>query len=119
MEIFVKYGGMPFWSDFIDQFYDRVTRDSALRDYFVGRNVRRIKEMQLGLLEMTLTGGKFPEDVMIQTHSNLGITKADFDHFLDLYSEALLELGVEQSDITYMMDILVVYRSQVAQGDEE
>lgn len=119
MEIFVKYGGMPFWSDFIDQFYERVMRDSTLREFFAGRNVRRIKEMQLGLLEMTLTGGKFPEDVMKQTHCSLGITKADFDHFLNLYGETLLELDVEQSDITYMVDLLVVYRSQVAQGDEE
>lgn len=119
MELFVKYGGMPFWSDFIDQFYDRVTRDARLREYFVGRNVRHIKEMQLGLLEMTLTGGKFPEDVMQRTHVNLHITPSDFDRFLGLYEKTLLELDVEPEDSKYMIDLLAVYKPLVAFGEDD
>ena len=119
MELFMKYGGMPFWSDFIDQFYERVTKDQALRTFFVGRNVDHIKEMQVNLLEMTLSGGKFPEDVMHRTHVDLNITPSHFDRFLSLYEKTLLDLDVEPEDSTYMIDLLAQYKEGVAYGRED
>ena len=113
VELFVKYGGMPFWAEFINRFYDKVTRDGALREFFVGKDIRRIKEMQLSLLEMTLTGGRFPEEVMFEVHRHLGLTDAHFKRFISLYERTLIDLGVENSDASYMVEMLQGYKEQV------
>lgn len=115
MELFVKYGGIPFWSDFIDQLYEKVTQDLRLESYFSTRNVRRIKEMQLGLLEMTLTSGKYEEQDIQRIHENLHVTPEAFDHFFELYELTLAECDVEQEDITQMIGMLVRYKSSVVQ----
>lgn len=113
MELFVKYGGMPFWSEFINRFYDKVTRDGSLREFFAGKDIRRIKEMQLSLLEMTLTGGKFPEDVMNEVHRHLGISDSHFRRFIGIYERTLLDLGVESADVAFMIEMLQGYHDQV------
>lgn len=116
MEIFTKYGGMPFWTDFMDQFYARVTNHARLQQFFVGRDISHIKEMQLQLLNITVGGGEMSVDVIHQTHCNLGITNADFDSFLRLYEETLLDLGVEPEDRTHLTGLLAVFKNQVAQA---
>lgn len=113
VELFVKYGGMPFWAEFINRFYDRVTRDGVLREFFVGKDIRRIKEMQLSLLEMTLTGGHFPDEVMYESHKALGVNDAHFRRFVALYERTLLDMGVDAPDATYMLEMLLGYKEQV------
>ena len=112
-EMYLKYGGMPFWAEFINRFYDKVTRDGALREFFVGKDIRRIKEMQLSLLEMTLTGGHFPDEVMYETHKHLGLSEAHFRRFIGLYERTLIDLGVETVDVSYMVEMLAGYKDQV------
>ena len=119
MEIFTKYGGMPFWTDFMDQFFARVTNHARLQQFFAEKDPSKVKEMQLQLLNLTVGGGKMSEDVIQQTHCNLGITKADFDSFLRIYEETLLNLGVDSEDRTYLTGLLAVFKSQVAQAGEE
>lgn len=109
----MKYGGMPFWAEFINRFYDRVTRDGTLREFFVSKDIRRIKEMQLSLLEMTLTGGHFPDEVMNEAHKHLGVTDVHFRRFVALYERTLLDMGVDAPDASYMLEVLLGYKEQV------
>ena len=117
MELFVKYGGMPFWSEFIRRFYEKVTRDAALRDYFSGKDIRRIKEMQLSLLEITLTGGRFPEHVISDAHKHLGLRDGQFKRFVGVYERTLIDLGVEQEDAQFMVEVLLSYRDEVLSNE--
>lgn len=117
-ELYLKYGGMPFWAEFIDTFYDKATSDSSLQGYFAGKDVQRIKDMQLSLLEMTMTGGHFSDQVMYETHKNLAITDSLFQHFIRLYEGALLDLGVDAEDATYMVEMLLGYKQQVVLGSQ-
>jgi truncated hemoglobin YjbI len=112
-ELYLKYGGMPFWAEFIDTFYERATTDSALQSYFAGKDVQRIKDMQLSLLEMTLTGGHFSDQQMYEAHKNLAVSDALFKHFISLYEGRLIELGVDAEDATYMTEMLLGYKKQV------
>ena len=117
-EMYLKYGGMPFWAEFINTFYDTATSDPSLQSYFAGKDMERIKDMQLSLLEMTLTGGHFSDQAMYEAHKNLAITDGLFRHFISLYERALLDLGVDAEDATYMVEQLSGYKKQVVLGPQ-
>ena len=112
-EMYLKYGGMPFWAEFMDNFYDKATADTSLQGYFVGKDMQRMKDMQLSLLEMTMTGTRFDEQAMLERHRNLAITDDLFRHFISLYEAELLELGVDAEDATFMVEQLSGYKKQV------
>lgn len=113
----MKYGGLPFWSYFIDYFYEKVTRDPMLRSVFAGRDMRCIKEMQLSLLALTLTCGNYTDEGVRMAHERLGVLETSFQRFMTLYQKALEDMGVEKEDITFMLNILEAYRGQVISSD--
>lgn len=112
-ELFSKYGGMAFWAEFINTFYDRATTDEVIRDFFAGKDVNKIKEMQVSLLEMTLTGRHFPDDMMYHAHKSLNVNDVHFRRFMELYERALLDLDVDPPDATLMIEALLGYKKQV------
>ena len=112
-DLFTKYGGMPFWAEFIDHFYEKATTDSALREFFANKDMKKIKEMQLSLVEMTITGNHFPEGVITEAHRNLTVTDTLFRQFLSLYESSLIHEGVETEDAAYIVEILLGYKKQV------
>lgn len=117
MELFIKYGGLPFWSRFLDHFYEKAMKDSMLRFIFVGRDMKCIKEMQLSLLALTLTCGHYSDASIEEVHERLNLTQALFSRFTGLYERALEDLGVQREDVEFMVAILESYRSQVL-GDD-
>lgn len=103
----------------MDQFFARLTNDARLQQYFAGKEHSKVEEMQLQLMNLTVGGGKMSEDVVLQTHCNLGISKADFDSFLRIYEETLLDLGVDSEDRSRLTGLLAVFKNQVAQAADE
>ena len=117
MELFVKYGGLPFWSRFIDYFYERVTKDSALRLVFAGRNMKCIKEMQLSLLALTLACTHYSDTSIREVHQSLRLTESSYARFMGLYERSLEDLGVEKGDVAFMLEILDSYKFEVIDSD--
>lgn len=117
MELFVKYGGLPFWSRFIDYFYERATKDSVLRLVFAGRDMRCIKEMQLSLLALTLTCTHYSDTSIKEVHQSLRLTETIYARFMGLYERSLEDLGVEREDVVFMLEILNSYKSEVIDSD--
>lgn len=115
-DLFLKYGGMPFWAEFIDNFYEKVTTDSTLGEFFANKDVSKIKQMQLSLVEMSMTGNRFSEEAISHSHRNLAVTDALFRQFVSLYESSLLELDVEPEDATYIVETLLGFKKQVTQA---
>jgi len=113
----VKYGGLPFWSRFLDYFYDKVTKDSMLRHVFAGKDMKCIKEMQLSLLALTLTCNYYTDTSIHQVHAPLSLTDTLFTRFIGLYERSLEDLGVERGDVAFMLEILDTYKEQVIGSD--
>ena len=113
LELFLKYGGMSFWTEFIDQFYERVTECPELRSFFIGKDQRRIKDMQLSLLEMALTGERFPPDVIREVHRGMDISTEHFAKFMHLYQKVLADMDMEPEDVTFLTELMFGYKDLV------
>lgn len=111
MNLFQKYGGADFWSDFLNSFYTKVTASAVLERHFVNKDIDHIKSMLIGLLEVTLVSeGHYPEDALTDGHKNMGITNADMDEWLSIYTSVLNESGISEEDKNYILSIIHSYR---------
>jgi len=112
MALFLKYGGMSFWTALIDELYDRVLATSSLQPFFPHKNQQRIKDMMLSLLEMTFTGERFPDKSLL-IHQSLHIEEHHFITFLSLYEEVLEEMEVEPEDVEFLARVMHSYHDSI------
>lgn len=112
MALFLKYGGMSFWTALIDAFYERVLAAPDLLQFFQHKNQQRIKDMMLSLLEMTFTGERFPDKSLL-IHQPLHIEEHHFTTFLSLYEEALEEMEVEPEDVEFLSRVMRSYHDSI------
>jgi truncated hemoglobin YjbI len=114
MNLFQKYGGADFWSDFLNLFYTRVTASDLLSRHFVDKDIDHIKSMLIGLLEVTLvTEGHYPEDALRDSHRAMDISGAELAEWVGIYVQALKDSEVQQTDIDSMMKIVNGYRTAI------
>lgn len=118
MDLFNKYGGAEFWSDFLNAFYSRITTSNVLSHHFVDKNVSHIKIMLIGLLEVTLVSdGEYSEEKMAKTHDGMGITNEELDDWISIYTETLKEFGVLEQDIVSLVELVNKYRTSIVSKD--
>ncbi|OMJ96015.1 hypothetical protein SteCoe_391 [Stentor coeruleus] len=111
MNLFQKYGGADFWSDFLNVFYTRITDSELLSRHFADKDIDHIKSMLIGLLEVTLvTEGHYPEDSLKEGHKNMGITGAEFDNWIKIYTSALKDSGIADEDAASILALVQGYR---------
>lgn len=111
MNLFQKYGGADFWSDFLNVFYTRVTASRILDHHFADKDIDHIKTMLIGLLEVTLvTEGHYPEDSLKEGHKNMGISNAELDEWLSIYTKALKDSGISEEDTQSILSLIHSYR---------
>ena len=80
MNLFHKYVGAGFWSDFLNVFYTRIASSAILEGYFVEKDIEHIKSMLIGLLEITLVSNdSYNKDELKAKHIPLNIKESDFD----------------------------------------
>ncbi len=114
MNLFEKYGGADFWSEFLNVFYSRITESALVRHHFRNKNIAHIKEMLLGLLEVTLVSySQFSETAMRESHRNLGITEDEFEEWINTYKQTLKDSGVTESDCLYIMETIYSYKKVI------
>ena len=117
MDIFVGYGGEPFWTYFISVFYAKVRREPMLRDYFVMKNFGVFVEMQLNIVEKVMSGEGFPPCVIREAHHKLRLTHPQVNRYLRLHEETLQELGVDEVDIHTVLQRLSDYTEDLIETD--
>lgn len=111
MSLFYKYGGEEFWSDFLNIFYSRITISERLSPYFINKDIKNIKCMLLGLLEVTIAmNGDYPKELLSKTHQNMGISDEDLNEWIQIYETTLKELGVEEEDRISLLRIIENFR---------
>lgn len=114
MNLFEKYGGDEFWNHFLDLFYTRITTSEEVRHHFLNKNIRHIKAMLLGLLEVTLVSySNFSDNVLTETHKNLEISSQDFESWLRIFLETLKEFEVSDSDAHYIVHTISNYKNHI------
>lgn len=112
MNLFQKYGGADFWSDFLNVFYTRITSSEILKHHFEDKNIGHIKNMLIGLLEVTLvTEGHYPEDSLRDSHKHMGISNAELDEWISIYTRTLDDSGIEEEDKQTVLNVVGSYRS--------
>ncbi|OMJ87085.1 hypothetical protein SteCoe_11233 [Stentor coeruleus] len=118
MNLFEKYGGADFWSDFLNAVYIRLTKSEFVHHHFSDKNISHIKEMLLGLLELTLVSNvEIPKSEMKEFHKNLRISGDEFDEWISIYRLTLDEFGLSESDCTHIVSILSSFREIIVYED--
>jgi truncated hemoglobin YjbI len=111
MNLFQKYGGADYWSDFLNVFYTRITSSELLSYHFVDKDIDHIKSMLIGLLEVTLVSeGHYPEDVIRESHKNMGISNQELNEWIRIYTRTMQDTGIEEEDQKAILQIVESYR---------
>lgn len=119
MDLFNKYGGAEFWSGFLNVFYSRIVSSDVLSHHFTGKDIEHIKSMLIGLLEVTLVSeGNYQEESLKVVHCHMGITVAELDEWLVIYELTLTELGVEDEDTQYLLQLIDKYKPCIISENE-
>ncbi|OMJ73791.1 hypothetical protein SteCoe_27433 [Stentor coeruleus] len=114
MNLFEKYGGASFWSEFLNSVYTSLTASELTRHHFRNKNISHIKEMLLGLLEVTLVSySHISEESMKKSHETLDITSEEFDEWISIYRQALRENKIADQDVMYIINILSSYKGVI------
>lgn len=93
------YGGLPFVSRLVMDFYDRVQESERLRPYFSGIDMRRLVDHQAKFIS-TLLGGpiSYADDVLERLHADLAIRADDFDEMVELLDRTLAKFELADTD---------------------
>ncbi|OMJ81876.1 hypothetical protein SteCoe_17577 [Stentor coeruleus] len=118
MNLFEKYGGADFWSDFLNTVYACLTTSEYVKKHFEGKNISHIKEMLLGLLELTLVSNvDIPRDEMKEFHKHLMISENEFNEWISIYRFTLDKSGVSEEDCALIIRILSSFKEVVVYED--
>ncbi|MEC9343985.1 MAG: group 1 truncated hemoglobin, partial [Pseudomonadota bacterium] len=94
--LFDHYGGLPFISQMVLDFYDRVQDSPNLKAYFAGVDMRRLVEHQAKFMS-SLLGGPFSydDDMLAEVHRHLAIGEDAFSEMIRILDETLAASGME------------------------
>jgi len=90
-------GGQPVIEAVVEEFYQRVLADPALRQFFAGVPMRRLIGHQVAFISRTLSGKPYNPAVMQKAHFGKGITDVHFDRVAQHLVETLRSMGVSES----------------------
>jgi hemoglobin len=119
--MYVTLGGRRVFEAAVEDFYRRVVGDEALRRYFDGIDIERLKAHQQSFLAMALGGPRaYVGRTMAAAHGGLAVTDEAFDRVLDHLVGTLEDLGVDPPLIRRSVSSLLALRHDIVrvQGSE-
>ena len=119
--MYATLGGRRVFEAAVEDFYRRVVGDEALRRYFDGIDLERLKAHQHSFLAMALGGPRaYVGRTMAAAHTTLAITDEAFDRVLDHLVGTLADLGVASGLIRQTVSALLALRHDIVrvQGTE-
>ena len=113
--MFEKYGGEKFWQVVVDEFYERNVNDQGLQQFFIGKDVDRIKSMNRHLLFSALTASdQLPEIGEVRgIHCGFGIKLEHFNRFLLNIYNVLGAHNVAGEDTEYILVVIEAFREDI------
>ena len=119
--MYATLGGRQVFEAAVEEFYRRIVGDEALRRYFDGIDIKRLKAHQQSFLAMALGGPRaYVGRTMAAAHGGLAITDEAFDRVLDHLVGTLDDLGVDPPLIRRTVSSLLALRHDIvrARGSE-
>lgn len=112
--IYDKYGNQSFWDHIMDEFYNKNLADPDLQEFFVGKDIQRIKRMNQELLEVALRTSSNHFLVSVKrAHRHMNIFGNHFDKFVSNLNQTLVENHISKPDIEEILTIIDSFRSDL------
>ena len=117
MTLFEQVGGQAAVKTAVTVFYNRVTDDPSLAQWFDGIDLSRLRAHQRAFLSAALDGPPvFAGRDLREAHGGMEITDAAFDSIVTHLSVTLDDLGVPPEVIAQVEERVESLRSQVVQA---
>jgi hemoglobin len=96
--LFGRLGGEAGLTRLIDALYQRILADEYLGEYFMGVDIDRLKQAQLGFMRQVFGGGTAHRGVPLrEAHKDQLVTEHAFDQFVDLFVALAAEAGADDT----------------------
>lgn len=112
--LYERLGGAEAVETVVDEFYDRVLTDEALRPYFDETDTTALREHQTAFIS-AITGGpkEYTGQRMAKAHADLGITDEAFDRVASHLDASLRECGIEREAREELLEAVESLREEV------
>ena len=112
--VYERYGDHVFWDRIMDQFYEKNLSDPDLKDFYIGKDMQRIKRMNQELLATALRSSASHFLVSVKrTHRTMEIFGLHFGKFVSNLGLTLAENNVSKSDIQEIVDVIETFRADL------
>lgn len=107
MSLYHKYGGISFWNEVLNCFYSKAVQSEKIGCFLTPENFPHIQAMLISQLEMSLGAhNRYSMEGLMQTHMHLEINSSQYNEWISLYKEALIENYVLYEDIEKIIKVL-------------
>ena len=107
MTLYEKYGGFTTIHTIVKDFYHDVLAEESLAPYFSRVSMDFLIQHQTDFLSQVLGGPiQYKGRTLREAHQTLNVKRADFDLVAKLLQENLEDAGVEEDDVTAIIDIV-------------
>lgn len=112
--VYERYGDHIFWDHIMDEFYIKNLNDPGLREFYVGKDLQRIKRMNQELLATALRSSANHFLVSVKrTHRSMEIFGVHFEKFVSNLGLTLAENNISKSDIQEIIAVIESFRSDL------
>ena len=112
--IFDKYGGIATVSELVYSSYEDILGDPTLHALFEGVNMEALMVHQIKFFSHILGGpAQYEGRALNKAHLNLKITEEQFDTVVRILTENLQDLGIEETDLKAIVQMVMATRSNI------
>ncbi|WP_125558643.1 group I truncated hemoglobin [Pseudoalteromonas rubra] len=112
--LYQQIGGQAGLERLVDLFIQQIGRDKAILPYFAKANVSHFRQGFITHLCDTLDGPcEYQGDSMVQIHTGMKITEADFNRVVELLINAMTEAGIAHTTQNQILSKLAPLRSKM------
>ena len=115
VSLFDKYGGVPAVTLIVREFHERLVRRPNLRRYFEEMEMDKVIQHHIAFISYAL--GKPNQDFtmkkMHDQHMQAGVTKASYNHIMDIFFSVLEEESFSPEDIETIEQTLKEVRGEI------
>ncbi|OMJ76035.1 hypothetical protein SteCoe_23178 [Stentor coeruleus] len=114
MSLYHKYGGITFWNEVLNCFYNKALQSKKIAHFLTPENFYHIQAMLISQLEISLGElGRYSMKGLMQIHMHLEITSSQYNEWISLYKDALIENYVLYEDIEKIIKIFQVIKQYI------
>ncbi len=117
LSLYERLGGEKAITGLVDDFYDRVRADDALKGFFVHSDMEALRRMQREFFAAAVGGPiVYAGKGLREAHAGRGINKAHFRRFIDHLMATLTDFKISEDDRYEIITRLNKYADEIV-GD--